>query len=85
MPGLKLGKEAQAKFDEAKSSPDKQGILEKKGARGRIGKIDGSFWKITTFSTTKTKSRILKESLIFMDAQSLRFKGLLLEPTNSLF
>jgi len=33
MPGLKLGKEAQAKFNEAKVSPDKQGILEKKGAK----------------------------------------------------
>jgi len=33
MPGLKLGKEAQAKFNEAKVSPDKQGALEKKGAK----------------------------------------------------
>jgi len=33
MPGLKLGKEAQAKFNEAKTAPDKQGVLEKKGAK----------------------------------------------------
>jgi len=33
MPGLKLGKEAQSKFNEAKVSPDKQGALEKKGAK----------------------------------------------------
>jgi len=33
MPGLKLGKEAQAKFDEAKINPDKAGILDKKGAK----------------------------------------------------
>jgi len=33
MPGLKLGKEAQAKFNEAKTAPDKAGILEKKGAK----------------------------------------------------
>jgi len=33
MPGLKLGKEAQAKFEEAKANPDKAGILEKKGAK----------------------------------------------------
>jgi len=33
MPGLKLGKEAQAKFNEAKTNPDKQGILDKKGAK----------------------------------------------------
>jgi len=33
MGGLKLGKEAQAKFDEAKTKPDKQGILDKKGAK----------------------------------------------------
>jgi len=33
MPGLKLGKEAQAKFNEAKSNPDRAGALEKKGAK----------------------------------------------------
>jgi len=33
MPGLKLGKEAQSKFEEAKQSPDKAGPLEKKGAK----------------------------------------------------
>jgi len=31
--GLKLGKEAQAKFDEAKSNPDMAGTLDKKGAK----------------------------------------------------
>jgi len=31
--GLKLGKEAQAKFDEAKSNPDLAGSLDKKGAK----------------------------------------------------
>jgi hypothetical protein len=31
--GLKLGKEAQAKFDEAKSNPDLAGTLDKKGAK----------------------------------------------------
>jgi len=31
--GLKLGKEAQAKFDEAKSNPDLAGGLDKKGAK----------------------------------------------------
>jgi len=33
MPGLKLGKEAQAKFNEAKAHPDRAGSLEKKGAK----------------------------------------------------
>jgi len=33
MPGLKLGKEAQAKFNEARTSPDKAGFLDKKGAK----------------------------------------------------
>jgi len=33
MPGLRLGKEAQAKFDEAKANPDHKGFLEKRGAR----------------------------------------------------
>jgi len=33
MPGLKLGKEAQAKFDEAKNHPDYSGMLDKKGAK----------------------------------------------------
>jgi len=33
MGGLKLGKEAQAKFDEARAKPDKEGMLEKKGAK----------------------------------------------------
>ena len=33
MGGLKLGKEAQAKFDEAKEKPDNSGYLEKKGAK----------------------------------------------------
>jgi len=31
--GLKLGKEAQAKFEEAKTAPDFQGFLDKKGAK----------------------------------------------------
>jgi len=30
MPGLKLGKEAQAKYDQANREPDQQGWLEKK-------------------------------------------------------
>jgi len=33
MGGLKLGKEAQSKYDEAKISPDVEGYLEKKGAK----------------------------------------------------
>jgi len=33
MGGLKLGKEAQAKFDEARTNPDKAGFLDKKGAK----------------------------------------------------
>ena len=33
MGGLKLGKEAQAKFDEAREKPDHSGWLEKKGAK----------------------------------------------------
>jgi len=33
MGGLKLGAEAQAKFDEAKRNPDYQGLLDKKGAK----------------------------------------------------
>eukprot|EP01114_Cavostelium_apophysatum_P014768 TRINITY_DN390_c0_g1_i1.p1 TRINITY_DN390_c0_g1~~TRINITY_DN390_c0_g1_i1.p1 ORF type:complete len:301 (+),score=136.83 TRINITY_DN390_c0_g1_i1:136-1038(+) len=33
MPGLKLGKEAQAKFTEARTNPDKAGYLDKKGAK----------------------------------------------------
>jgi len=33
MGGLKLGAEAQAKFDEAKRRPDNEGTLDKKGAK----------------------------------------------------
>jgi len=43
MGGLKLGKEAQSKFDEARQSADYSGHLEKKVPKGKTGTIGGLF------------------------------------------